>query len=92
MHMFCCLPKLTHIHSVTHVSDLCCIFAESVERILFHFTFLHVDFLMVNAEKEKKRKLKEKEKKKGKGKGPDRNLKPNPKIKVQEKDPFFELR
>lgn len=43
-------------------------------------------------EKEKKQKLKEKSKKQksDKVRGPDRNLKPNPKIKVFEKDPFFE--
>lgn len=27
-----------------------------------------------------------------KKKGPDRNLKPNPKIKILEKDPFFETK
>ncbi|GFO49165.1 poly [ADP-ribose] polymerase [Plakobranchus ocellatus] len=49
--------------------------------------------------KEKEKRIKEKEKAKekasktkGKGKGPDRNLKPNPKIKVLEKDPFFETK
>ncbi|XP_076464084.1 poly [ADP-ribose] polymerase tankyrase-like isoform X2 [Babylonia areolata] len=43
-------------------------------------------------EKEKDKKRKQKEKGEKKGKGPDRNLKPNPKIKVLEKDPFFEVR
>lgn len=43
-------------------------------------------------EKEKKLKVREKGKKpKGeRGKGPDGNLKPNPKIKILEKDPFFD--
>ncbi|KAH9523062.1 hypothetical protein Btru_065649 [Bulinus truncatus] len=43
----------------------------------------------------KKEKLQEKIKQKGKGdkkKGPDRNLKPNLKIKILEKDPFFETK
>ena len=33
-----------------------------------------------------------KKKKEERKKGPDRNLKPNPKIKILEKDPFFETR
>ncbi|KAK3738943.1 hypothetical protein RRG08_006510 [Elysia crispata] len=42
--------------------------------------------------KEKKKAKEEAAKQKSKGKGPDRNLKPNPKIKVLEKDPFFETK
>ncbi|XP_025104527.1 LOW QUALITY PROTEIN: tankyrase-like protein [Pomacea canaliculata] len=48
--------------------------------------------LAKDKEKEKKLKVREKGKKpKGeRGKGPDGNLKPNPKIKILEKDPFFD--
>ncbi|KAL8622950.1 hypothetical protein ACOMHN_027071 [Nucella lapillus] len=42
--------------------------------------------------KEKEKEKKRKDKGEKKGRGPDRNLRPNPKIKVLEKDPFFEMR
>ena len=45
-------------------------------------------FILDKKADKKEKKVKKEEKKKG----PDRNLHPNPKIKVLEKEPFFETR